>query len=174
MLGLLAPPTLRGFRGGTGVSSEIERTSRSSPQDKLSYAEDSNFEIREGERQISRLLEQARRDGDIDAIECLISRVTSLRALLGVSQGAEGALRDAITAGEDAKADHEFRKIAVAVSKTRMLLAEAQRCAADQELESGTTIVEWDENLVESDPFEENQVSDFDISVDPPDVSPFL
>lgn len=158
----------------TGVSSEIERTASTSPQEKISYAEDSNQEIREGEKQISRLLEQARKDNDVEAIECLINRLTSVRALLQVSEGAEAAMRDAITAGEEEKANHEFRKVAVAVSKTRMLLAEAQRCAADQDLESGTTVVEWFDQLSEGDPFDEVEINDLDISVDPPQVSPFL
>ena len=158
----------------TGVSSELERTASTSPQEKITYAENSNAEIREGEKQISRLLEQARKDGDTEAIECLINRLTSVRALLQVSEGAESAMRSAITAGEEEKANHEFRKIAVAVSKTRMLLAEAQRCAADQDLESGTTVVEWFDQLSEGDPFEEVEINDFDISIDPPQVSPFL
>ncbi|MBX2800303.1 MAG: hypothetical protein KTR31_21670 [Myxococcales bacterium] len=140
----------------------------------MGYAEDSNAEIREGERQVSRLLEQARKDGDLEAIECLISRLTSVRALLQVSERAEGSMRDAITAGEEEKANHEFRKIAVAVSKTRMLLAEAQRCAADQDMESGTTVVEWSDQLTEGDPFEAVEISPFDVSIDPPQLSPFL
>lgn len=131
----------------TGVSSEVERTASTSPQEKIAYAEASNTEIREAEKQISRLLEQARKDGDAEAIECLINKLTSVRALLQVSESAEVSMRDAIAAGEEEKANHEFRKIAVAVSKTRQLLAEAQRCAADQDLESGTTLVDWESGL---------------------------
>lgn len=158
----------------TGVSSEIERTASTSPQEKIAYAEDSNQEIREGEKQIARLLEQARKDTDIEAIECLINRLTSVRALLQVSESAEASMRDAITAGEEEKSNHEFRKIAVAVSKTRMLLAESQRCAADQDLESGTTVVEWFDQLNDSDPFTDVEINDLEISVAPPQVSPFL
>ena len=140
----------------------------------MAYAEASNQEIREAEKQIARLLEQARKDGDAEAIECLINRLTSVRALLQVSESAEVSMRDAIAAGEEEKANHEFRKIAVAVSKTRMLLAEAQRCAADQDLASGQTLVDWESRLDDGGDFGEVDVNDLDIAVDPPQVSPFL
>ncbi len=158
----------------TGVSSEIERTASTSPEEKLAYADTSNSEIAEAEKQISKLLDQARKDGDAEAIECLISRLTSVRALQQVAGKAETSLEDALAAGEEEKANHEFRKIAVAVSKTRMLTAEAQRCASEQALESGTTLVNWETTLDgDDDPINE-EIDEFDLYPDPPEVSPFL
>lgn len=158
----------------TGVTSDLERTASTTPQEKIAYAESSNQEIRDAEKQIARLLEQARKDGDGEAIECLVNRLTSVRALLQVSEGAEVAMKNAIAAGEEEKANHEFRKIAVAVGKTRMLLAEAQRCASDQTLESGTTLVDWESSGDFDDELPEPEITDFDIPADPPEVSPFL
>jgi DNA-binding phage protein len=157
----------------TGVSSEVERTASTSPQEKISYAESSNNEIREAEKTISRLLEQARKDGDAEAIECLINKLTSVRALLQVSESAEVSMRDAIAAGEDEKANHEFRKIAVAVSKTRQLMAEAQRCAANEDLAPGETYVDWESRLDGGTTFDDN-ADTIDIDVDVPPISPFL
>lgn len=158
----------------TGVTSDIERTATTSPQEKIAYAETSNEEIRDAERAINRLLEQARKDGDAEAIECLVNRLTSVRALLQVSESAETAMKDAIAAGTEEKANHEFRKIAVAVSKTRMLLAEAQRCASDQQVESGTTLVDWESAIADENDLDNLDIDDFDIGLDPPPVSPFL
>jgi hypothetical protein len=168
---LLAGGSARG-QDPTGVS-DLERAASSTPQEKIAYAESANAEIEEGVRAINRLLEQARKDADADAIECLISRLTSVRALLQVSQSAEISMANAIAAAEDEKANHEFRKIAVAVSKTRMLLAEAQRCASEQQLESGTTLVDWTTVLgVETgDP---PDVTLTTTNLEPPPVSPFL
>jgi len=157
-----------------GVTSDIDRTATTSPQEKIAYAEASNQEIRDAEKAISRLLEQSRKDADAEAIECLVNRLTSVRALLQVSEAAEVAMKDAIAAGTEEKANHEFRKIAVAVSKTRMLLAEAQRCASDQQVESGTTLVDWESAIADEDDLDDLDIDDFDIGLDPPPVSPFL
>ena len=83
-------------------------------------------------------------------------------------------MRDAIAAGLDEKANHEFRKVAVAVSKTRMLLAEAQRCATDQQVEPGQTLVDWESALADETDLDNLDVTDFTIGNDPPQVSPFL
>ncbi|MEQ1503626.1 MAG: hypothetical protein ABMB14_15415 [Myxococcota bacterium] len=158
----------------TGVTSDLERTATTTPAEKITYATSSNEEIRDAEKQITRLLEQARKDADAEAIECLINRLTSVRALLQVSESAEVMMRDAIAAGGEEQANHEFRKIAVAVTKTRMLLAEAQRCASDQVVESGTTLVDWESALADEDDLDDLAITDFDIGLDPPQVSPFL
>lgn len=158
----------------TGVTSDLERTASTTPQEKIAYAEVSNQVIRDAEKQISRLLEQSRKDNDAEAIECLINRLTSVRALLQVSEQAEILMRDAIAAGLDEKADHEYRKIAVAVSKTRMLLAEAQRCATDQQVEPGQTLVDWESALADEGDLGDIDLTDFDLGLDPPEVSPFL
>lgn len=158
----------------TGVMSDLERTASTTPQEKIAYAESANQEIRDAERQIAKLLEQARKDGDAEAIECLVNRLTSVRALLQVSEGAEVAMKNAIAGGEEEKANHEFRKIAVALGKTRMLLAEAQRCVSDQTLESGTTLVDWESSGDFDDELTEPEIDEFDIPLDPPEVSPFL
>jgi len=156
----------------TVIVSDLERAATTTPQEKIAYAESANEEMREAVRQIQRLLEQARKDVDADAIECLISRLTSVRALLQVSEQAEISMKNSIAAAEEEKANHEFRKIAVAVSKTRLLLAEAQGCVADQQLESGVLIVDWTTVLGEGG--ELPGVTITSTNIEPPPVSPFL
>jgi DNA-binding phage protein len=170
---LLVPVALQA-QDPTGVISDLERTATTTPAEKIAYAESSNQEIRDAEKQITRLLEQARKDSDAEAIECLQNRLTSVRALLQVSETAEVSMRDAIAAGAEEKANHEFRKIAVAVSKTRLLLAEAQRCASDQQVESGSTLVDWESALAEENDLDDLDIDDFDIGLDPPQRSPWL
>ncbi|MEZ4235974.1 MAG: hypothetical protein R3F59_07380 [Myxococcota bacterium] len=162
------------FAQDPGVTSDLERTSSTTPAEKIAYAEVSTAEIRDAEKQITRLLEQARKDDDAEAIECLVNRLTSVRALLQVCESSQVAMRDAIAAGLDEKADHEFRKIAVAVSKTRMLLAEAQRCASEQQVEPGQTLVDWEAALSNEGDLDPLDVTDFTLGLEPPQVSPFL
>jgi hypothetical protein len=157
----------------TGVSSDIERTETTSPQEKITYAENSNQEIREAEKEIAKLLETAQKEGDAEAVECLVNRLTSVRALLQVSEAAEIAMKDALAGGDDERANHEFRKIAVAISKTRMLLAEAQRCSSDQSLQSGATITEWEVEGGDPASPPPPEITDVGIGITPPQVSPF-
>jgi hypothetical protein len=152
--------------------SDLERAATTTPQEKIAYAESANVEIREAVKQIERLLEQARKDVDADAIECLISRLTSVRALLQVSEQAEISMKNSIAAAEDEKTNHEFRKIAVAVSKTRLLLAEAQGCVADQQLSSGVLLVDWTTVLGEGGELPGATLTT--TNIEPPPVSPFL
>jgi len=169
---LTASPALAQSPGG--VSSELERTASTSPDEKKAYAEVSNQEIRDADKQISKLLEAAKKEGDTEATECLLSRLTAVRALLSVSERAEGAMGEALAAGNEEKANHEFRKIAVAVSKTRMLRAEANRCTADESEGGDNTIVDWESFLQDyQDVFDEYDLDDLDFGQDPPQVSPF-
>lgn len=156
-----------------GVSSEIERTATTSPQEKIVYAESSNQEMRDAERTIAKLLEVSRKNGDAEAIECLVNRLTSVRALLQVGEAAELQMKTAISTGDDDRANHEFRKIAVAISKTRMLLAEAQRCSSDQQLQSGTTLTEWEVEGPDSDNPTQPALTTTGVGITPPAVSPF-
>ena len=160
----------------TGIASELERTAQTSPDEKLAYAEVSNKEIEEASKQVTKLLEAARRDSDLEGLQCLTSRLTSVRALGQVSTQAEATMKSALASGETERANHEFRKIAVAVSKTRILLAEAERCTTQTALVEGEgRLVEWTTSLVGDQG--EGEVWDLDaldVGNEPPDASPFL
>lgn len=158
-----------------GVSSDLERTESTTPAEKLAFAASSNQEIRDAAKTIEKLLEQtsAKKDADADALTCLKLKLTSVRALEAVSTSAEASMKSAITAGNDDLANHEYRKIAVAVSKTRVLLAEAQGCASGSQLESGTTIVDWESNLTDTDTTTEPTIDTTDFPPNPPPITPF-
>lgn len=155
-----------------GVSSDIERTASTTPEEKIAYAERGNQEIRDAERQMTKLLEQARKDPNgAEAVQCVVSRLTAVRALVQVSMKAEVDMKTALQTGEEERANHEYRKIAVAVSKTRVLLAEANRCLTGEQVESGTTLVDWVAALDEiADEWEDEDVED--VWLDLPPVSP--
>ncbi len=84
-------------------------------------------------------------------------------------------MKDAIAAGSEEKANHEFRKIAVAVAKSRQLRAEANRCSASDESGGNSTIVDWESFLEEyGNVFDQFDLDELDFGQDPPQVSPFL
>lgn len=158
----------------TGVASELERLAQTTPAEKQAYAQESVDEIVDEVRLVERMLETARRSGNADQIQCLNNRLVALRALLQVSSGAETAMGASITNQEAAKADHEFRKIAVAREKAQQLRAEADACL-DSGLASDvgrtTTTVNGGTGSA-SDLV--NPYSDLVFTFDPPEASPFM
>lgn len=158
----------------TGLSSELERTANTTPQEKVQYVEQARVEIAETVKIVARLLEAAKKNADVEAIQCLTSRLTAVRALQVVVDNASGSMNTSLASGEGEKADHELRKVAVAVTKTRMLLAEAQRCGSDQAVASGDTLVTV--SGVEGefpDGEDPGSIDDLDISVEAPEITPF-
>jgi hypothetical protein len=145
-----------------------------SPGERLALAAGSAEEIREADRTVARLLEGARKAGSAEAVECIVSRQTAVRALLTVAQTSSVSLKDALARGATATADLQYRQLALAVSKTRMLVAESQRCVAKGSVESGATVVDWASALTEVDALGDESVSAFDLGIDPPEVTPFL
>lgn len=173
VLGLVASPAF-----GQGLGGDLERSAASSPQEKLTFAAEANEEMRDAIKNVSKLLETARKESNVERLQCLNTRITSVRALLQVSEAAEVEMRDALNGGDTERADHEFRKVAVARTKSQQLLAEANRCADDTGLRSGETSVKWEGGLLGREGESEDTeglltVSELDLGFDPIDGSPF-
>jgi hypothetical protein len=159
-----------------GVGSQLERTDTSTPQEKLEYATSANNEMRDAVKLVSKMLESARRESDVEGLQCLTNRLTSIRALLQVSESAELTMKDALGTGQGEKADHEYRKMAVALNKSRQLMAEAERCASsDNNLTSGDSVIRVEGGLGGSSEDDTAALvfDDFDTGMDPEEVSPF-
>lgn len=161
------------------MASEIERTADMPDAEKRVYASSAVVEIGESLKQVSRLLEGARKDSDADKVMCLTSRITSIRALGSVADAASRVLNESMERGDFDRAAHEFRKIAVALSKTRVLMAESIQCDQGQKVQPGETLVDLLSGLVNEDELEsileQAALDGLDVGVyDPPEVSPFL
>lgn len=156
-------------RGTMGIAT-------ASPPEQLAFVQDVRAEVGQAERELTRMLDQQRKNDDPNAVECLTTRLTSVQALSRVLETAQTSLVGALAAGAEERSTHELRKVTVAMTKTRSLLGEAQRCAAGQRFELGstTTDVSQDEALTSNDAFVVPEFSDLDTNVDPPQVSPFL
>ncbi len=128
----------------TGVVSELQRIANTTPEEKIAYAEAANEEIAEAARTIEKLHESAKRDGATpEAIQCLTQRLNAVRTLGDVSLRSTAAMRESLSFKEIESADHEFRKIAIALSKVRGLLGEAYTCTGEETLESGSTQIDY-------------------------------
>lgn len=142
--------------------------------DKVSFVLAAAEEVASATSEMESALVKARGKGDSAAVKWLVSRVTAAQALGRVVAQSAVAIKAAAAAGQDAKVDHEYRKVAIAMSKARLLLAETQRFKQGQGSAPGSTSLQWQEQMVLADPFEEIVIDDMDVSVDPPQVSPFL
>jgi hypothetical protein len=157
-----------------GISSELERTATTTAAEKAAYADSATAEISEAVSTMKGLKETAGKDGDDDAEDCITPLHARADRLKPVSQKASADMKGAIANGDNERADHEFRKIAVAVSNVRALLAESQQCSADKDTQDGVTNVTFFiEEEVKVGDEDENDIDDIDIGFDPPDVSPF-
>lgn len=180
-LALLAALPLAVFLGQavaaepTGVSSDLERTADTTPEEKLAYAAASNQEISDAMKAIEKMLEQTKAKGaeGADGVQCINNKKLSVSALAQVSTQAEAKMKSDLNSGAYDSADHEYRKIAVAITKSRVLLAEAQQCATGTQLESGTTLVDWESALQDNDQFLEPFIDDIAVDPIPPSVTPF-
>lgn len=156
-----------------GVASEIERTASASPSEVRSFVANAVGTIRDLSREVSKSMEQARGADQQDTIECLSSRLASLRALQQVAERAEALVNDPTTPAS--RLDIEFRKAAVGLEKAQKLHAEAGRCTGGDVAEAGEVIVEslgGDDDFGDDIPFDPDDKLWFDI--DPVgDISPF-
>jgi hypothetical protein len=164
---------------GFGSDVDLSRVADISDQDKLRYASEAQVEILDALRQVNKLLDGARRDANAEKIQCLTGRLTSVRALQSVTESAYRTLRDSLNRGEKERAEHEYRKIAIASGKTRVLLTEAQQCDQGQAVQPGQTLVNLLSELVSEEELtsilDELAMDSLDVGVyDPPSVSPFF
>ena len=87
---------------------------------------------------------RALRDATPDSLRstCLDSKAKRVQDLVDQAEEASAATIDAIAAGEDAQAEHEFRKVGVALMRTRQLNDEVQ-CAVSVQQEDAALQLGW-------------------------------
>lgn len=143
------------YAQSTGISGELEQSASTSPKEKAQFVDGALAEIADGVKTVEGLLADAEKEKNVEQIECLTRKLTPMRALLEVSKQSSNAMRQNLASNDVVHADQEFRKVAVALTKTREFLAEAQACVGDSGVERGdssATVTDATENdVTESD-----------------------
>lgn len=156
------------------VTTQLERSALTTPQEKRAFAASASEEVRGVVRQLTRIAENARRNGNGEVLDCVTTALTSARALQQVADAASVSMGAALDANEIDRANHEFRKIAIASSKSRQLLAAGDQCASGSEARSTPTSVEQMTALTSTEDETRAITADLlDLGFDPPDASPF-
>lgn len=152
----------------TGVAGSIERLATSTPAEKQKYATEALDEMRAALVRMQRIEETAP--------ECVTERLPLLSSLVAVSEIAQTNMSRWIAEGNQSRADSEFRKIAIALSTARTLLAEAERCTSGDTSLGDATIrdVRYDGAVTSGDETYDVDEFDFDVGQDPPQSSPFM
>ena len=99
-------------------------------------AADSFNELSDISRNISGVLENATRKGDMERVQCIRARQTSISALVDISKQAQVKISNSLSSNNMLKADSELRKITVALSKAKQFASEVESCLASQVSES--------------------------------------
>ncbi|HRE03844.1 MAG TPA: hypothetical protein PLV68_21285, partial [Ilumatobacteraceae bacterium] len=118
-------------------------------------------------------LDEAEREGDAETVECIRLRKSKISALLAVSSLAQKDMNLALSSGQDARAEHEFRKITVAQAKVRQFQSEVQACTGEGSVADSSSSVDAESNLDEDDDTQGLGISDGVVGVDPPGTTPF-
>lgn len=164
-----------GVAQDAGVSGELQRYAETTDDEKKMYVSDAISEMSDGIKQVERLLDSSKKKKDENETTCIASRLTQMRALSQVTEMAQIALSEASAAANSERSDHEFRKTAVALSKSRQLRVEAEACVGQSRTRSGETKV----TIVGALESEEDELQApfydlLELGVDPPLVSPYL
>jgi hypothetical protein len=140
----------------------------------VQYVRSALEEMMSGLKSVSRLSDAARREGDDEMLRCVQVKLSNVRALMMVSERANGAMKEAQARSSTERAEHEFRKIVVSLAKVRQFVAEAEACMGDVGTTPGTSEVQVDaaglEGADEMEPMDDYFTV---LGVDPPPTSPF-
>ena len=121
-------------------------------------------------------LQQAESARSAATMECLTGKLSSARTLNDVSAVASGQMEEALQAGELERARHEYRKIAVALERTRQYVAEANNCMGERGESTGVSQIDvqfdGDGEDVDDTRVLDDGYGDV-LGVDPPDATPF-
>ena len=154
--------------GDGSINATLEKMTASTPAEKSKFAADALSEMRAAQRTMQKIQEKAP--------ECVESQLPLVNSLVEVGTFVEGEMRRWQQQGDAARADTEFRKIVIAVSTVRTMLAEGNSCATGKspEAAASSSTLEYsgaNESMDETaagDTFADS----FEVAEDSPDVSP--
>lgn len=128
----------------------------------------------EAGRRVSRLLAEARRDGDVIRVTCLNRRLTEIDANLRTVRQRSTDIQTAARVNDDARREHEFTVLSVVGRNMTTLEAQANQCIGQDTFSTGETEVK---TLIEDEPLGDPSLipaPPVDVPVLPSPASPFI
>jgi len=150
-----AAPSLSSL-GTTRVQVSLEQASAETPARKQEIAAAALEEIAASVREVDKVVERATKSSDPGAreteLKCISPKATQLKSLDSLARKSQGDMVRLISAGDIAHADQQIRRVLVALSRARELIAEARSCTSGEGLAGAAPDVEVtssSESLVE-------------------------
>lgn len=132
-----APASNATVQGEIGVQTKAAVTS----EDQLAQAQSINRRAGQLAERLSKMLDEARREKDIMRANCVNRKLTEVNANARNVEQRGRALRDAATAGDDARRSHEYTVLSVLAQKLNQLDQEATQCLGQSVFEPGAAQV---------------------------------
>ncbi len=164
--------------GGHAVAQEGvagQPMSTATAKQKIEFTNKVIVEMQDGLKDVERMLDDAHKEGNPDKIRCVEDKLASLRALKEVTVRAQGAMTEALASSDPTgpeRADHELRKVGIAVSKFRQIYSEAAACVGESSVDGTAEVAVNQQGLTDQGETDE-QVGDVQIDEDPPQYTPF-
>ena len=173
LTGLMYSPDV--FSQEDGIRAQLEQSGATTTSEKRDFAGQAQQEMEDAVKKLAKSMAEAEREREAVRLNCLTKKLSSARTLSQVAEAAQGAMEAALAENDQDKAEHEFRKIAVALQKTREFAAEGEACVGDSGSSPGVTSVDVTQgNLDDEDDTEPiDDGSTGLLGIDPPDTSPF-
>ncbi len=168
---LLLPLLPVGGAAAQGTASAITQAART-PEEKAAFADGALGEMRGASKEVARMLEAAEREKNPIRIQCLSKKLATIRALVEVSETSATTMKQAFATGDTVVADHEYRKIAIALVKVRQFRAEAETCGGSSGQAGSTSVSLVDAGVAYTEGEDLIEAGD-DTIPDPPPVSQF-
>jgi len=166
--------------GSDDLKVVLEDSTQTTSAEKRKYADTAQKKMQSAVKQLSKAMEDAERDREAVRMNCLSKKLASAKTLAEVADSAQKAMETAINeAPNDDKAmeraEHEYRKIAVALNKSLQFAAEGEACLGESGSAEGVTSVDVTRGNLDDDDDTEpiDDGSSGLLGVDPPDTSPF-
>lgn len=112
-----------------------------SPEEQLEQASQISRRAGQLAERLSKMLDEARRDKDILRANCINRKLTEANANTRNVEQRTRALKDATTAGDDARRSHEFTVLTVLSQKLDQIDQEATQCLGQSVYEPGESQV---------------------------------
>lgn len=102
----------------------------------IKKAQDSFNELSDISRNVKDTLDKASKEEDMERVQCISSRQTSIQALVDISKQSQLSIENSIANRNMVKVDSELRKISVALTKARQFSSEIDGCVATSKSQS--------------------------------------
>ena len=158
-----------------GTAGNLEQSTTASASEMVSFANSAVSEMEDARQDVQKMLVAAEKESDVYQVQCLNKKLSAIPALAQVSGSAKASMQDALAAGENERAEQEFRKLAVAQGKVRQFRAEAEACTRDDGTAPGDVSVDVSNEALAETVTDTESIDDgnFGVGDEPPSTSPF-